>query len=110
MEVKFYAGIWPFLQSTSLKIVAFGEKLENDKILSLPKIYFQLPWIAEFIMESGWAQEILSDLSKVHRGGLEIGVKAAFDDLLSSLVASGGQDVIDEFQNVELFKSVRHIP
>jgi len=58
----------------------------------------QLPWIAEFIMESGWAQEIISDLSKVRRGGLEIGVKAAFDDLLSSLVASGGQDVIEEFQ------------
>ena len=73
-------------------------KFENNEILSLPKIHFQLPWIAEFIMESGWAQEILSDLSKVHRGGLEIGVKAAFDDLLSSLVASGGQDVIDEFQ------------
>jgi len=58
----------------------------------------QLPWIAEFIMESGWAQEIIADLSKVRRGGLEIGVKAAFDDLLSSLVASGGQDVIEEFQ------------
>ena len=60
---------------------------------------FQLPWISEFIMESGWAQEIISDLSKVRRGGLEIGVRAAFVDLLSSLVASGGQDVIEEFQN-----------
>ena len=49
-------------------------------------------------MESGWAQEIISDLSKVRRGGLEIGVKAAFDDLLTSLVASRGQEVIDEFQ------------
>ena len=49
-------------------------------------------------MESGWAQEIIADLSKVHRGGVEIGVRAAFDDLLSSLVASGGPDVIEEFQ------------
>ena len=51
-------------------------------------------------MESGWAQEIIKDLLKVRRGGLEIGVKAAFDDLLSSLVATGGQEVIDEFQNL----------
>ena len=49
-------------------------------------------------MESGWAQEIHSNLTKVKRGGLDIGVKAAFDDLLSSLVNAGGQEVIDEFQ------------
>ena len=56
------------------------------------------PWISEFIMESGWAQEIIADLSKVRRGGLNIGVRAAFDDLLSSLVISQGQEVIDEFK------------
>jgi len=60
----------------------------------------QFPWIAEFIMESGWAQEIHSNLTKVKRGGLDIGVKAAFDDLLSSLVNAGGQEVIDEFQKL----------
>ena len=49
-------------------------------------------------MESGWAQEIINNLFKVRRGGLDIGVKAAFDDLLSSLVASRGQEVIEEFQ------------
>ena len=51
-------------------------------------------------MESGWAQEIHSNLTKVKRGGLDIGVKAAFDDLLSSLVNAGGQEVIDEFQKL----------
>ena len=61
---------------------------------------FQFPWIAEFIMESGWAQEIHTNLSKVKRGHLDIGVKAAFDDLLSSLVNAGGQEVIDEFQKL----------
>ena len=49
-------------------------------------------------MESGWAQEIITNLSKVRRGGLDIGVKAAFDDLLSSLISSGGQEVIEEFK------------
>ena len=49
-------------------------------------------------MESGWAQEIHTNLSKVKRGGVDIGVKAAFDDLLSSLVNAGGQDVIEDFQ------------
>ena len=51
-------------------------------------------------MESGWAQEIHTNLSKVKRGGIDIGVKAAFDDLLSSLVNAGGQEVIDEFQKL----------
>ena len=49
-------------------------------------------------MESGWAQEIITNLSKVRRGGVDIGVNAAFDDLLSSLVASRGQEVIEEFK------------
>ena len=59
---------------------------------------FQLPWISEFIIESGWAQEIIINLCKVRRGGVENGVKAAFDDLLSNLVNAGGQDVIEDFQ------------
>jgi len=38
------------------------------------------------------------NLTKVRRGGLDIGVKAAFDDLLSSLIISGGPEVMDEFK------------
>ena len=60
----------------------------------------QLPWISEFIMESGWAHEIINNLHKVRRGGIEMGVKAAFDDLLSSLVISGDQETIEEFKKL----------
>ena len=61
-------------------------------------LIFQLPWISEFIVESGWAQEIIMNLTKVRRGGLDMGVKAAFDDLLSSLIVSGGPEVMEEFK------------
>ena len=99
MEFSKFKGTFPeFFDSVRYFSKLTGSQEPVEPTITESLIHFQLPWIAEFIMESGWAQEILSDLSKVHRGGLEIGVKAAFDDLLSSLVASGGQDVIDEFQ------------
>ncbi len=49
-------------------------------------------------MESGWAQEIITNMSQARRGGVDIGVKAAFDDLLSSLVASQGVEAVEEFK------------
>lgn len=60
----------------------------------------QLPWIGDFVMESGWAQEVVKTLSKVQRDGLEFSVQSAYEDFLCSIIKSSG-NVINE----ELVKS-----
>ena len=47
----------------------------------------QVSWLCEFVTDSGWSQEILSTLSRVSKSGLGQGERAAFEDLLSSLVS-----------------------
>lgn len=64
----------------------------------LSSLLAQLPWISEFIIDSGWANEIVRSLATVRRGGIESGVKAAFEDLLCSLVTTGGREVNEEFR------------
>lgn len=45
-----------------------------------------IPWLAQFTLESGWAEEIIETLKKVKIGGLQPNVKSAFEDLLCHLV------------------------
>ncbi|XP_066587376.1 neurochondrin homolog [Prorops nasuta] len=45
-----------------------------------------IPWLSQFIIESGWAEEIIETLKKVKIGGLQPNVKSAFEDLLCHLV------------------------
>ncbi|KAG7204137.1 hypothetical protein KM043_001984 [Ampulex compressa] len=45
-----------------------------------------IPWLSQFTIESGWAEEIIETLKKVKIGGLQPNVKSAFEDLLCHLV------------------------
>ncbi|XP_017883573.1 neurochondrin homolog [Ceratina calcarata] len=45
-----------------------------------------IPWLSQFTLESGWAEEIIETLKKVKIGSLEPHVKSAFEDLLCHLV------------------------
>lgn len=45
-----------------------------------------VPWLSQFTLESGWAEEIIETLKKVKIGGLQPNVKSAFEDLLCHLV------------------------
>ncbi|XP_012149921.1 neurochondrin [Megachile rotundata] len=45
-----------------------------------------IPWLAQFTLESGWAEEIIETLKKVKIGSLQPNVKSAFEDLLCHLV------------------------
>ncbi|XP_078035990.1 neurochondrin [Augochlora pura] len=45
-----------------------------------------VPWLSQFILESGWAEEIIETLKKVKIGSLQPNVKSAFEDLLCHLV------------------------
>ena len=49
---------------------------------------FQVPWLCEFVTDSGWSQEIMATLSRVSKSGLSQGERAAIEDLMSSLVSS----------------------
>ncbi|CAL7951205.1 unnamed protein product [Xylocopa violacea] len=45
-----------------------------------------IPWLSQFALESGWAEEIIEILKKVKIGSLQPNVKSAFEDLLCHLV------------------------
>ncbi|KAL2732474.1 hypothetical protein V1477_014715 [Vespula maculifrons] len=45
-----------------------------------------IPWLSQFTIESGWAEEIIETLKKVKIGSLQPNVKSAFEDLLCHLV------------------------
>ncbi|XP_033324042.1 neurochondrin [Megalopta genalis] len=45
-----------------------------------------VPWLSQFTLESGWAEEIIETLKKVKTGSLQPNVKSAFEDLLCHLV------------------------
>lgn len=45
-----------------------------------------IPWLSQFTLESGWAEEIIETLKKVKIGSLQPNVKSAFEDLLCHLV------------------------
>ncbi|XP_076657130.1 neurochondrin [Halictus rubicundus] len=45
-----------------------------------------VPWLSQFALESGWAEEIIETLKKVKIGSLQPNVKSAFEDLLCHLV------------------------
>lgn len=45
-----------------------------------------VPWLSQFTLESGWAEEIIEMLKKVKIGSLQPNVKSAFEDLLCHLV------------------------
>ncbi|XP_012164176.1 neurochondrin homolog [Bombus terrestris] len=45
-----------------------------------------IPWLSQFTLESGWAEEIIEILKKIKIGSLQPNVKFAFEDLLCHLV------------------------
>merc|ERR1712073_163614 len=53
-----------------------------------------VPWVIDFIVDSGWAQEIVRTLGKVKTTGIERGTLSAFEDFLCALIR-GSFDVTD---------------
>ncbi len=54
----------------------------------------QIPWIVEFIMESGWGCEIVKTLDKVRPGRIDSSTVSALEDMLVCLVKAS--DVVAE--------------
>lgn len=55
---------------------------------TLSGVLTTIPWISEFAIESGWAEDIAQMLVKVKVGTLAPNVKSAFEDFLCRLVDS----------------------
>lgn len=53
---------------------------------NLSGILTLVPWISEFAIESGWAEDIISMLVKIKPGSLPTNVKYAYEDLLCRLI------------------------
>ncbi|KAH0568941.1 neurochondrin homolog [Cotesia glomerata] len=53
---------------------------------TMASVLQQIPWLAEFAIESGWVEGIIDLLKKVKIGSLPPNVKSAYEDLLCHLV------------------------
>lgn len=59
-----------------------------------------LPWLSDFIVDSGWAQEIVRTLFKVRpKTGIERGTLSAFEDFLTSLIRTSPEVAIVLHEN-----------
>jgi len=56
----------------------------------LSNVLSVVPWVCDFIVDSGWAQEILRCLGKVRTSRVERGTLQAFEDFLCALVKGSG--------------------
>lgn len=66
-----------------------------------------IPWISEFAIESGWAEDIIKKLKKVKVGALQPNVKSAYEDFLCHLVDANDQ-VIDVLKKADALKVCRN--
>ncbi len=44
-----------------------------------------MPWIREFVVDSGWSADVLKSFSLISRGEVNPSVQAAFEDLLCTV-------------------------
>ncbi|XP_023331282.1 neurochondrin homolog [Eurytemora carolleeae] len=57
----------------------------------LSNVLQTVPWLTDFIVDSGWAQEIVRTLGKVRPSRVERGTLSAFEDFLSALVRGNSE-------------------
>ncbi|ENN77767.1 neurochondrin homolog [Dendroctonus ponderosae] len=74
---------------------------------TLAGIIAQIPWISDFIIESGWAEGIVQLLKKVKIGTLPTNVKSAFEDFLCHLV-DANESVVEVLKKAEALRVCRN--
>ena len=50
---------------------------------------FQLPWIAEFVVDCGWCADVVNILNEIDKGQVNPSVLAAHEDLLCCVAKVG---------------------
>ncbi|KAF2884682.1 hypothetical protein ILUMI_21479 [Ignelater luminosus] len=66
-----------------------------------------IPWISEFAIESGWAEDIIKKLKKIKLGSLQPNVKSAYEDFLCHLV-DANEDVVEVLKKADALKVCRN--
>uniref|UniRef100_A0A1Y1MPK7 Neurochondrin n=1 Tax=Photinus pyralis TaxID=7054 RepID=A0A1Y1MPK7_PHOPY len=66
-----------------------------------------VPWISEFAIESGWAEDIIKKLKKVKIGTLQPNIKSAYEDFLCHLVDADA-NVVDVLKKADALKVCRN--
>jgi len=65
---------------------------------ALSELLTPMPWVGQFVVESGWSEEIVNMISKAQKSGVEGSVKAAYEDFLCRLVSTYG-DAAESLKN-----------
>lgn len=68
----------------------------------------QFPMIAEFAMESGWAEGIVKALKQVKIGTLPANVKSAYEDVLGNLVDANREAVVPKLKKADALRVCRN--
>lgn len=66
-----------------------------------------VPWISEFAIESGWAEDIIKKLRTVKIGTLQPNVKSAYEDFLCHLVDANA-DIVGVLKKADALKVCRN--
>lgn len=53
---------------------------------SLSNVMASLNWVVEFIVDSGWPQEIMKSLSTIMSGAIDASTRTAYEDFLCCLI------------------------
>nr|CAG4643762.1 EOG090X0266 [Lepidurus arcticus] len=69
---------------------------------SLSNLLGKLPWVVDFIMDSGWAQDIVKTLQKIVAGGIDASTRTAYEDILLSLIKANPSLVLPVFKDAGL--------
>lgn len=56
---------------------------------ALSSILDIVPWICDFILESGWTQELMATFARVNAGSIEVNIKYTYENFLCCLVQCG---------------------
>lgn len=66
-----------------------------------------IPWLCDFLVESEWPQTIVATLLTVREGGLDVGLKSAFEDFLSLLCKSSksASNILQEKGIIQICKN-----
>ncbi|XP_018334136.1 neurochondrin homolog [Agrilus planipennis] len=74
---------------------------------TMSAVLAQIPWISEFAIESGWAEDIVNTLKKVKIGTLPPNVKSAYEDFLCHLV-DANENVMEVLKKADALKMCRN--
>jgi hypothetical protein len=63
---------------------------------------FQLPWLREFVVDSGWAADVIKCFNAINKDEVNDSVQAAFEDLLCCVAKASLQSAKSKKKLVQI--------